>query len=84
MPEERAFNIFIYFDAGVARQYGVRHHRLKSNDEAKIKHLLANVETDHANAKRFSFERAFTPDEWIAALRFSEVTHYFEEAFCHY
>ncbi|MDR6758842.1 hypothetical protein J2Y48_004150 [Mycoplana sp. BE70] len=84
MFEERAFNIFVYFDQGVARQYGARHHRLAGSDEAKLKHLLANVETDHTNAKRFDFERTFTPDEWIAAQRFSEVTHYFEEAFCHF
>ena len=84
MFEERAFNIFVYFDEGLARQYGVRHHRLAGSDEAKLKHLLANVETDHTKARRFDFRRTFTPDEWLAAQRFSEVTHYFEEAFLHY
>lgn len=84
MSDERAFNVFIYFDGGLARQYGARHHRLGGSDEAKLEHLLANVETDHTDAKRFDFERTFTPDEWLAAQRFSDVTHYFERAFCHY
>lgn len=84
MIEERAFNIFVYFDKGVARQYGARHHRLTGSDAAKLEHLQANIETDHTNAKRFDFERTFTPDEWMAAQRFSEITQYFEEAFSHY
>ncbi|MBY3389201.1 hypothetical protein [Rhizobium laguerreae] len=84
MVEERAFNIFVYFDQGVARQYGARHHRLAGDDEAKLRHLRANIETDHAKAKRFDFGRTFTPEEWIAAQRFSEVTRYFEEAFSNY
>lgn len=84
MSEERIFNLFVYFDGGVARQYGARHHRLVGSEDAKLQHLLANVETDHINAKRFDFGKTFTPDEWVAAQRFSEVTHYFEEAFRHY
>jgi hypothetical protein len=84
MSEERAFNIFVYFDKGLARQYGVCHHCLKGSDEAKLQHLLANVGVDHTAALRFDFERPFTPDEWIAAQRLSEITHYFEKAFCHY
>ncbi|MGO7856412.1 hypothetical protein ACC693_20455 [Rhizobium ruizarguesonis] len=84
MLEERAFNIFVYFDQGIAQQYGARHHRLAGDDDVKLTHLRANIETDYAKAKRFDFERSFTLDEWIAAQRFSEVTHYFEEAFSHY
>lgn len=84
MSEECAFNIFVYFDGGVARQYGARCYFLEGTDDAKLQHLLANVEADHTTALRFDFERTFTPNEWIAALRFSDPTRYFEEAFRYY
>jgi hypothetical protein len=84
MLEERAFNIFVYFEDGVAREYGAYYHLLSGDDDSKLKYLSANAEADHSHARRFDFKRTFTPEEWMSAKRFSEVGHYFEEAFCRF
>jgi hypothetical protein len=84
MLEERAFNIFVYFDDGIARQYGAYYHLLSGDDESKLKYLVANAEIDHRHARRFDFNRTFTRQQWFAALRFNDLGNYFEEAFCHY
>jgi hypothetical protein len=78
---ERIFNIFVYFDAGVACKYGVSHHEVSGEDAEKTAYLLSHVAEDHSQADRFSLARNFTPDEWRAALRHGEVLGYFEDAF---
>lgn len=84
MISERVFNVFMYFDAGTATQYGVRHHRLEGSEEQKTRHLLTQIEADHPVARRFNLARSFTADEWRAAMRFGGVLAYFEEAFVLY
>jgi hypothetical protein len=81
MSAERIFNIFIYFDRGVARDYGVRHHRVDGSYEEKIAYLRAHVDADHPIARRFPLSRNFTPAEWLAAQRLGDVLGYFEDAF---
>lgn len=79
--EERIFNIFMYFDAGIAIEYGMRHHRIGGSDDEKTAFLLAQIPVDHPVARRFQLPRNFTVDEWFAALRHGDVLFYFEEAF---
>lgn len=81
MTSERIFNIFIYFDAGVASEYGVRYHRIGGTDDEKTSFLGLRVREDCAAARRFRLARSFTPEEWYAAGRFGDVLQYFEEAF---
>jgi hypothetical protein len=80
MSTEGIFNIFVYFDEGVAIEYGMRHHRVGGSDSAKAAFLLAHVEQDHPIARRFRLSRTFKPEEWLAALRHGGVLGYFEEA----
>jgi hypothetical protein len=84
MATERVFNLFVYFDAGVADEYGVRHHRAEGGDAEKTALLLSRVEEDHPRARRFRFARNFTPEEWLAAMRHGDVLRYFEEALAHF
>jgi hypothetical protein len=81
MSAERVFNIFLYFDIGVASEYGVRDHRISGTDAEKKAFLLSHVSEDHPIARRFQLERNFTPEEWLAALRYGDTHFYFEEAF---
>ncbi len=81
MSPERIFNIFIYFNEGIAIEYGMRHHRVGGSDSDKVTLLLARIEQDHPIARRFRLPRAFKPDEWLAAFRHSGDLGYFEEAF---
>lgn len=81
MSIERTFNIFVYFDGGVAVEYGAQHHRFAGSDDEKVAFLLAHIEQDHPIARRFRFPRTFTPEEWLAVFRHGEVLAYFEEAF---
>jgi hypothetical protein len=81
MIEERIFNIFMYFDSGVATEYGVRHSRIKGTDDEKKAFLASHVLQDHPIAHRFQLPRRFTTDEWFAAMRQGDILSYFEEAF---
>jgi hypothetical protein len=81
VPTERIFNIFLYFDDGVATEYGVRHHQVAGEDQAKMAFLLAHVDEDSQVARRFRLPRRFTPEEWLAAPRLGQQLGYFEEAF---
>lgn len=81
MAAERIFNIFLYFDDGVARDYGVRHHLIAGHDAEKTRFLLSHVDTDYPVARRFHLSRQFTHAEWFAAHRHGQVLGYFEEAF---
>lgn len=81
MAEERIFNIFLYFDNGLAREYGVCHHRVGGNDADKTAFLISHVAVNHQFARRFKLERYFTPKEWLAANRLGDTLYYFEEAF---
>lgn len=80
MAFERIFNIFVYFDDGLARHYGVRHHRRTGSDDAKCEHLRVHVDGDHPLAQRFSLPRSFTAEQWLAAQRVGDVLQYFEDA----
>ena len=66
---ERGFNIFIYFDVGIAREYGMRHHRLSGTDAEMATLLQTKVESDFALARRFPLRRTFTVAEWMAFQR---------------
>ncbi|MBB6428055.1 hypothetical protein [Sphingopyxis sp. JAI128] len=84
MSSERIFNIFVYFDAGVAREYGIRHHRISGTDDEKTEYLRLRVDADHALARRFTLPRAFTPEQWRAAQRHGDVLGFFEEGLAHF
>jgi hypothetical protein len=81
MSPERIFNIFVYFNGGVATEYGVRHHHTAGEDGEKTSFLLAHIDEDHPIARHFRLPRPFTPEEWLAAFRHGDVLGYFEEAF---
>jgi hypothetical protein len=81
MADERIFNIFVYFDAGVAREYGIRHHRVGGKDAEKTAFLCSRIPEDHPLARRFLLARNFTPEEWLAANRLGDTVIYFKEAF---
>ncbi|WP_284417799.1 MULTISPECIES: hypothetical protein [unclassified Bradyrhizobium] len=81
MSAERIFNIFLYFDDGVASNYGVRHHRVDGDDAMKMRFLRACIDADHPVARRFPLLRPFTPAEWLAAQRHGNIFGYFEKAF---
>src|SRR5574337_154204 len=80
MSRERVFNIFLYFDGGVATQYGVRHHQVAGDDQAKTQFLLSRIDEDHGTACRFLLSRSFTPREWLSVLRLGQQLSHFEEA----
>jgi len=84
MQTERIFNTFLYFDAGVATEYGVRHHIIGGSDQKKLAYLLSQIERDHLIARRFRFTRGFTSRKWLAELRLGYQLKYFEEAFSLY
>lgn len=81
MVSERIFNIFIFFESGVAKEYGVYHHSMDGDDITKTSFLSARVSEDQKIARRFLLDRSFTPEEWRAAMRYGDVLGYFEEAF---
>lgn len=82
--EERVFNVLVYFDDGLARDYGIRHHRCSGDDAAKRTLLAASVDADHPLAKRFPLGRSFTPGEWLALQRLGMDTGLFEAGFAFY
>jgi hypothetical protein len=84
MATERIFNIFVYFDDGVAIEYGIRDHHVDCGEGEKTAYLLSCIAQDYPLAHRFRLARKFTPEEWFAALRQGDVLHYFEEAFTYF
>ncbi|WP_295191655.1 hypothetical protein [uncultured Brevundimonas sp.] len=84
MTGERIFNVFLYFDDGVAREYGVRHHRVRGDDTTKMAALAQAVATDHGIAQRFVLPRTFTPGEWASQQRLGVNLGLFEEGIDHY
>lgn len=84
MSGERVFNVFVYFNNGVAHEYGVRHRRVRGNDQAKMAALADAVATDHPLAQRFRLPRTFTPGEWAAQQRLGVDLGLFEEGIAHY
>lgn len=84
MTSERVFNLFVYFEGGIAREYGVRHYRLGGDDVAKTAALAAAVATDYARAKRLPLRRTFTPGEWLAQQRLGMDLGLFEEGLALY
>jgi hypothetical protein len=81
---ERIFNIFMFFEEGLTRQYGVRHHAVGGSDHEKLDYLRAAVDHDFKSAKRFDLSRSFTLEQWRAAQRLGNVLGLFEEAFTTY
>jgi hypothetical protein len=81
MASERIFNIFVYFDNGLAREYGIRYHKIHGSDEELMSFLRANVEDDHKEARRFPLSRMFTPSEWLKAQKSGQAQSYFERGF---
>lgn len=69
MPEERIFNLFVYFDNGLAQEGGVRFHRRAGSDEEKTTYLHANIDDDHSKARRFPLDTTYTPEAWRARMR---------------
>jgi hypothetical protein len=81
---ERIFNIFIYFEGGIAKSYGIRHHKHDGSDPEKMAFLQTAVETDFPIARRFLLLRSFTRPEWIAQQRLGINIGLFEEGFDHF
>lgn len=78
MSHERIFNVFFYFEGGIAREYGIRYHRINGSDDEKTTFLRDRVEEDHPIARRFLLSRTFTSAEWFAAQRHGDVFPYFQ------
>lgn len=81
---ERIFNIFIYFEGGIAQNYGIRHHRHDGSDTEKLTFLQTAVETDFLIARCFHLPRSFTRAEWMAQQRLGMDIGLFEEGFAHF
>lgn len=81
---ERIFNIFIYFEGGIAQNYGIRHHQYDGNDEEKMVFLQTAVETDFQIARRFPLPRSLTQGEWMAQQRLGTDIGIFGEGFAHF
>lgn len=81
---ERIFNIFVYFNEGIAKYFGIRHHRVSGTDEKKMEYLRQNVSEDHSLAKIFELPRQFTPEQWKSTFRLGNSIKYFEQGFVHY
>lgn len=81
---ERIFNIFIYFEGGIAKNYGIRHHRHDGSDTEKLTFLQTAVETDFLIARCFHLPRSFTRAEWMAQQRLGMDIGLFEEGFAHF
>jgi hypothetical protein len=81
---ERIFNVFIYFEDGIALNYGIKHHRHAGNDSEKLAFLQATVENDFLIARHFPLPRSFTQAEWITQYRLGMDIGIFEEGFAHF
>ncbi|MBM1310360.1 hypothetical protein JQT66_09300 [Sulfitobacter mediterraneus] len=79
MTREKIFNLFIFFENGVANEVGGRFHKLSGDDFQKQEFLKCNVKADFPNAVRVSLPRAFTPEEWRSQQRIGNVLAFFEE-----
>lgn len=82
VSKETIYNVFIYFNNGIAKTYGVKTYGVDLDDNAKAAFLRERVDKDHKSARRYDLSRAFTPDEWLSVLRAGRAIDYFEEAFC--
>jgi hypothetical protein len=84
MSGGRIFNIFLYFDGGIAREYGVRHYCQHGDDDAKLAWFKALVDADFGHARRFALPRTFTQGEWSAQQRKGMDLGLFDEGLTHY
>jgi hypothetical protein len=84
LSSERIFNVLIYFEGGIAREYGTRHHRLDGPDAEKSAFLRAAVDADFPIARRFPLPRSFTVAEWLTQQRVGVGLGLFEESFAFY
>lgn len=84
MTSERIFNIFIFFEGGISREYGIRHHRISGTDDEKTDFLRREVDTDHPLARRFALQRSFTPEQWRVAQRHGDILGYFHDGLEHF
>lgn len=81
---ERIFNVFIYFEGGKAREYGLRHYRRDGTEAEKLAYLATRVDEDAGIAARFPLPRAFTVGEWQALQRTGMNIGQFEAGFQQY
>jgi hypothetical protein len=84
MNSERIFNIFVFFVDGVAREYGLRHHRSGADDSEKLLFLSTSVQADLSTARLFPLSSAISISEWQASQRIGIDLSLFEEGFQHY
>jgi len=84
LSSERIFNIFVYFEDGTAREYGMRHYRLGGSEKNKLAFLQSKVDTDCAIARHFLLTRPITYGEWSALQRLGIDLEFFEEGFREY
>lgn len=84
MTSERIFNIFIFFEDGISREYGIRHHRMSGTDDEKADFLRREVDTDQTLARRFALPRSFTLENWRAAQRLGDVLDFFHAGLEHF
>lgn len=75
---EKIFNFFIYFDAGVAHELGIWFHKRSGTDDEKTDFLRSQVKKDYLKARRFDLPQSFTPEQWRARLRFDGALPIFE------
>lgn len=50
---ERLFNLFVFIDDGIIREFGATTHDREGTDQEKLKFLQAQVPTDFSAARRF-------------------------------
>jgi hypothetical protein len=84
MSSERVFNVFIFFENGIATEYGIRHHRIEGSDLEKSIFLQDVVKSDLESARRFPLRRSLTHGHWVAQQRKGIDLGLFEEAFALY
>lgn len=79
MTQEKIFNLFIFFENGIAREGGGWFHKHSGNDFEKQEFLKRNVATDFPRSLRYSLPQTYTPEEWRAQQRIGNVLSIFEE-----
>lgn len=84
MSSERIFNIFIFFDDGTAREFGMRHCRRDGSDAEKLAFLQSIVAEEYPKARRFPLRRSFNSAQWLSQQRIGMDLGLFEEGFSYY
>lgn len=50
---EKIFNLFLFDDGGIIREFGAVFHKTAGTEAQKLEHLKSKVKTDVPNARRF-------------------------------